>query len=61
MEVTAIGQSITVKLNGVTTVSLQNGKFPSGPVALQFGPGVNNALGGPIKWRKVMVKSVKEI
>ncbi len=57
MEVTASGQSITVKLNGVTTVSLQNGKFSSGPFALQFGPGVNNALGGPIKWRKVMVKS----
>ena len=56
MEVTAQGPSITVKLNGVVTSTLQDSKFPSGPFALQFGPGVKNALGGPIKWRKVMIK-----
>jgi hypothetical protein len=58
MEVTAKGSNIMVKLNGVITAQLQDSKFTSGPFALQFGPGVNNALGGPIKWRKVMVKSL---
>ena len=56
MEVTAQGTAITVKLNGVVTSTLQDSKYPSGPFALQFGPGVKNALGGPIKWRKVMIK-----
>jgi hypothetical protein len=49
---TAQGASITVKLNGVVTSTLQDSKFSSGPFALQFGSGVKNALGGPIKWRK---------
>jgi hypothetical protein len=56
MEVTAQGASITVKLNGVVTSTLQDSKFSSVPFALQFGPGVKNALGGPTKWRKVMIK-----
>jgi hypothetical protein len=58
MEVTAQDASMTVKLNGVVTSTLQDSKFSSGPLALQFGPGVKNALGGPIKWRKVMIKSL---
>jgi len=58
MEVTAKGASITVKLNGNTTAMAQDAKFPSGPIALQFGPGVNNVTGGPIKWRKVMIKPI---
>jgi len=56
MEIVAQGPSISVKLNGITTATVQDSKFPSGPFALQFGPGVNNTLGGPIKWRKVMIK-----
>jgi len=56
VEVIAQGTSLTVKLNGVTTSTVQDSKFPSGPFALQFGPGVNNVTGGPIKWRKVMIK-----
>lgn len=56
MEVVAQGASLTVKLNGVITSTLQDSKFTSGPFALQFGPGVNNVTGGPIKWRKVMIK-----
>ncbi len=56
MEVTAKASMITVKLNGVVTSTLNDSKFASGPIALQFGPGVNNATGGPIKWRKVMIK-----
>jgi len=56
MEVTAQGDSISVKLNGVVTSTLRDRSFSSGPIALQFGPGVRNVTGGPIKWRKVMIK-----
>lgn len=56
MEIVAAGPRVTVKLNGTVTATMDNAKFPSGPFALQFGAGVNNALGGPIKWRKVMIK-----
>jgi len=57
-EVTAKGSQLTVKLNGVQTVSVQDGKHAEGPFALQYGPGVKGALGGPIKWRKVQVRSL---
>jgi len=55
-EIEARGSTVVVKFNGVTTVTMNNGKFASGPFALQFGAGVQGALGGPIKWRKVMIK-----
>jgi hypothetical protein len=55
-EIEARGDTVTVKLNGATTVTMKNGKYASGPFALQFGAGVNGALGGPIKWRKVQIK-----
>jgi len=55
-EITAQGELLTVKLNGVQTVSLRNGKYGSGPFALQFGPGVKGVTGGPIKWRKVQIR-----
>jgi hypothetical protein len=35
--ITARGPTITVELNGVKTVELQDSKFASGPVALQYG------------------------
>jgi len=57
-EIEARGAQMTVRLNGVVTATLQNDKFASGPFALQYGPGVQGALGGPIKWRKVQVKSL---
>ncbi len=57
-EIEARGDTVTVKLNGVTTVTMKNGKYASGPFALQFGAGVNGALGGPIKWRKVQIKAL---
>lgn len=57
-EIEARGSRITVKLNGQTTVTLDNGKFPSGPFALQYGAGVQGAQGGPIKWRKVQIRSL---
>lgn len=57
-EIEARGPVVTVKLNGVTTVTMNNDKFAAGPFALQFAPGVRGALGGPIKWRKVQVKAL---
>ncbi len=55
-EITAKGSQLTVKLNGVQTVSVQDGKLASGPFALQYGAGVQNAQGGPIKFRKVEIR-----
>ena len=57
-EIEAKGEDVTVKLNGAVTVQMRNGKFPSGPFALQFGAGVQGVNGGPIKWRKVQIKSL---
>jgi hypothetical protein len=57
-EIEARGPQVTVRLNGAVTVTLQNDKFASGPFALQYGAGVQGALGGPIKWRKVQVKAL---
>jgi hypothetical protein len=55
-EITAKGSQLTVKLNGVTTVNIQDSKHASGPFALQYGAGVQGAQGGPIKWRKVQIQ-----
>lgn len=55
-EITAKGTQLTVKFNGVQTVSIQDSKHASGPFALQYGPGVKGAQGGPIKWRKVQIR-----
>ena len=57
-EIEAKGADVTVKLNGIVTVKMQNGKYSSGPFALQYGPGVQGVTGGPIKWRKVQIKSL---
>ena len=54
-EITAKGPQLTVKLNGVQTVSIQDGKHAQGAFALQYGAGVQGAQGGPIKWRKVQI------
>jgi hypothetical protein len=55
-EITAKGSQLTVKMNGVVTASVEDGKHPSGPFALQYGPGVKGAQGGVIKWRKVQIR-----
>jgi hypothetical protein len=55
-EITARGPELIVKLNGVTTSSARDGKFPEGPFALQYATGVQGARGGPIKWRKVQIR-----
>ena len=54
--ITARGNNLIVEMNGVQTVNIEDGKFPSGPFALQFGNGPNDAPGGVIKWRKVQVR-----
>lgn len=55
-EIYAKGTELTVKLNGHVTVSIQDKTYAAGPFALQFGSGAKGAPGGPIKWRKVMIK-----
>jgi hypothetical protein len=50
-EITAKGDQLTVKLNGVVTADISNNKFPSGPFALQ-------SAGGTIKFSKVWIKSL---
>lgn len=48
-EITARGPHLVVVLNGVKTVDLHNGRFASGPIALQRAAGV-------VKFRKVQVR-----
>lgn len=55
-EIVARGPQITVRFNGEQTVQLNDGKFPSGPITLQFGNRPKDAPGGAIKWRKVQIK-----
>lgn len=57
-EIEARGGQISVRLNGQVTTTMQNDKFASGPIALQYGPGVQGAVGGPIKWRKVQIRAL---
>ena len=56
--ITAKGTNLIVEFNGVQTVNIQDGKFTSGPIALQFGNGPKDAPGGAIKWRKVQITSL---
>jgi hypothetical protein len=48
-EITAKGPRLSVMLNGIQTVDVQDNKFASGPIALQWGRGV-------VKFRKVQIK-----
>lgn len=57
-EIEARGPEVTVKLNGVVTAKMNNGKFARGPLALQMGPGVQGVQGGAIKWRKVQIRTL---
>jgi 3-keto-disaccharide hydrolase len=49
--VVAKGSEITVKMNGIVTASIQNAKDHEGRIGLQFN-------GGPIKFRKILVKDL---
>jgi hypothetical protein len=57
-EVTARGSQLTVVLNGVQTVSAQDGKFAQGPIALQYANGADGKPGGAIKWRKLEIREL---
>ena len=50
-EITARGDQLVVVFNGQKTVDIRNGKFRSGPVALQ-------SAGGTIRWRKVLIRAI---
>jgi hypothetical protein len=50
-EIHAKGPDITVKLNGIVTVSARDSRFPEGRLGLQFN-------GGPIKFRKLLVREL---
>jgi hypothetical protein len=50
------GEDITVEFNGEETVRLTNDQFAEGPMSLQYARGANGIQGGPIKWRKVMIR-----
>jgi Domain of Unknown Function (DUF1080) len=54
-EITAKGNQLIVKLNGVQTVDVRDGKFTNGPLALQYAPGVVKDS-GTIKFRKVQIR-----
>ena len=57
-DITAKGSQLIVVLNGIQTVNIQNSQFAQGPFALQYGSGPKEALGGPIKWRKVQIREL---
>jgi len=57
-EITAKGSNLTVVLNGQKTAEAQDGKFPSGHIALQHGLAVNNSDKGLVKFRKVEIKKL---
>jgi hypothetical protein len=50
-EIYAKGGHITVKMNGVVTASISDGKTHDGRIGLQFN-------GGPIKFRKLLVREL---
>jgi hypothetical protein len=50
-EVFARGAEISVKFNGLVTVSARDGRYPEGRIGLQFN-------GGPIKFRQLRVKEL---
>ena len=56
--ITAKGTNLIVEFNGVQTVNINDSKYVSGPIALQFGNGRKDAPGGVIKWRKVQITSL---
>lgn len=57
-EIYVKGQTVTVKLNGEVTASIEDRTHAAGPFSLQYGAGVKGAVGGPIKWRRVQVKEL---
>ena len=56
-EIYANGSEVTVKFNGTVTANIRDSKYKEGPIALQFG-NRGELPGGPIKWRKVLVREL---
>ena len=56
-EITAKGNRIVVKLNGVQTVDMVDNTFASGPLSLQYAPGVVKDS-GTIKFRKLQIRTL---
>jgi hypothetical protein len=48
-DITVKGRRLTLTLNGVRTVDVEDSKLPGGPIALQYSAGV-------VKFRKVQIK-----
>jgi hypothetical protein len=57
-EITAKGAALSVKFDGVVSVSIEDRKHAAGPFALQFATGAQGAPGGVIKWRKVQIRPI---
>ena len=58
-EISAKGTQVTVVFNGTVSTSIQNDKYASGPITLQFGNGAKGAPGGAIKFRKVQIRELQ--
>jgi hypothetical protein len=56
-EITAKGTRLTVKLNGIQTADVTDSKHASGPIALQYAPGVVKDA-GVVKFRKVQIRAL---
>lgn len=56
-EIVAKGNQLTVKLNGVVTADIRDSKHSSGPIALQYAPGVVKDA-GVIRFRKVQIRAL---
>jgi hypothetical protein len=54
-EITAQGSHLVVVLNGVKTVDVQDSRHKSGPLALQYAPGLAKDT-GIVRFRKVEIK-----
>jgi Domain of Unknown Function (DUF1080) len=50
-EIRAKGPDISVKLNGVPTVTANDGRFPEGRIGLQYNS-------GPVKFRKLLIREL---
>ena len=53
----AKGTRLTVKLNGTQTADVTDSKHASGPIALQYAPGVVKDA-GIVKFRKVQIRAL---
>jgi hypothetical protein len=56
-EITAKGTQLSVTLNGVRTADVQDSKHASGPIALQYAPGVVKDA-GIVKFRKLQIRAL---